>query len=437
MDISEQKPIYGGIQEHIRSLLDTPNAVSASRITPSGGAQELMRNERPLGQVLNENLDDLDPMSKRALLWREEGLDPDRIHSTEIKENHFEFRLRGVPDLPRFLHHETWSARSAALMHELMIPYFADERASFLFNIVKSAPDLMVHRWLEDINEAEDSNLSPSDVHTGGSTPELKLWSIYDSTIDLAADLGRRWADNNFLLSLADTAFMDLLGNMADRAPKEPLHPDELIAADGALFFRQPILRSDLVGEDDEPMPIRGISWFSHKEQLHIMLLSDAGGRSYAGGHIDDRIKPYLKIATIGEIEFGHNIDDIESQTLANLMRSLLHLSQSPIVSNERIQHSAKKKKKHRNKNRSAQTVDITYLSLRPVEQSLRQTTPTGTTPAHSEHHTRRHMARGHWRNQWYPSLQEHRVIWIDEHWRGDADIGIVNGKTIYIARGD
>lgn len=36
---------------------------------------------------------------------------------------------------------------------------------------------------------------------------------------------------------------------------------------------------------------------------------------------------------------------------------------------------------------------------------------------------------RGHWKGQWYPSLQEHRQIWIEEYIRGPADAPLVLKK--------
>ena len=33
--------------------------------------------------------------------------------------------------------------------------------------------------------------------------------------------------------------------------------------------------------------------------------------------------------------------------------------------------------------------------------------------------HSYRYPVRGHWRNQWYPSIEGHKPIWIDEHARG------------------
>lgn len=46
---------------------------------------------------------------------------------------------------------------------------------------------------------------------------------------------------------------------------------------------------------------------------------------------------------------------------------------------------------------------------------------------------TRRHWVRAHWRRQWYPSRQEHDLIWIPEHARGDAALGWVPRRpTVY-----
>lgn len=47
----------------------------------------------------------------------------------------------------------------------------------------------------------------------------------------------------------------------------------------------------------------------------------------------------------------------------------------------------------------------------------------------------RGHWVRGHWRQQWFPSVQEHRWQWIDGFPRGDFSKGTVGGERILIAR--
>jgi hypothetical protein len=47
--------------------------------------------------------------------------------------------------------------------------------------------------------------------------------------------------------------------------------------------------------------------------------------------------------------------------------------------------------------------------------------------------YTCRWMVRGHWRQQWYPSRQVHRPVWITPHLKGPEDKPIRAGDTVYL----
>lgn len=63
--------------------------------------------------------------------------------------------------------------------------------------------------------------------------------------------------------------------------------------------------------------------------------------------------------------------------------------------------------------------------------------------PRHIRHHhdtehtdreyTHRWIVSGHWRNQWYPSLDHHRLIWILPHIKGPDDKPLVVKETRYV----
>ena len=415
VDISVE-PIYGDPGEHIRPLLDSPRAVAASFLDGKGGSTEPQRNERPLGTVLSEHLDDLEPNSARAKLWRDHGYDPDRIRIVHRPDGSSEWHLRGVKDLPYFEHHDIWSATDASTMHDLMIRFLDDERGSFMYNISK---------W--------SGNADPS---------EFALWSDGSSTTDNAKCLSRQWSKQDFFVSLADDSFVKTLQGMTDAAPHEPLHADELIAPEGLLFLRQPTETSKLLIADDDSTeaqsPIRALSWWTDNARLFVHFFSDAGERRWTDARVVDHITPYLLLHIHTEIDFDAKPSTMDEETLrtAGLMRSLYHLASSPIAQVERVQYQRSNKK---SRNRSdKKKVDITRLSLRPT--ATPPATRTGNSAPSEDgpsRHARRHLAQGHWRNQWYPSRQDHRLIWIDEHWRGNTEIGVVDGKKIYIARGD
>ncbi|TDC88125.1 hypothetical protein E1161_24325 [Saccharopolyspora aridisoli] len=44
-----------------------------------------------------------------------------------------------------------------------------------------------------------------------------------------------------------------------------------------------------------------------------------------------------------------------------------------------------------------------------------------------------RWTVRGHWRNQWYASREEHRPVWINPHVKGPADAPLRNGQTVHL----
>jgi hypothetical protein len=46
-----------------------------------------------------------------------------------------------------------------------------------------------------------------------------------------------------------------------------------------------------------------------------------------------------------------------------------------------------------------------------------------------------RTVTRGHWRQQWYPSIQQHRQIWIDDFIRGPEDAELVIRPRIFDVR--
>lgn len=45
-----------------------------------------------------------------------------------------------------------------------------------------------------------------------------------------------------------------------------------------------------------------------------------------------------------------------------------------------------------------------------------------------------RWLVRGHWRQQWYPSLESHRPVWIAPHIKGPDDAPLLGGHKVYLA---
>jgi hypothetical protein len=52
-----------------------------------------------------------------------------------------------------------------------------------------------------------------------------------------------------------------------------------------------------------------------------------------------------------------------------------------------------------------------------------------------SREYRHRWVVRGHWRNQWYPSRNDHRPIWIDPHVAGPEDKPLLGGERVNVLR--
>lgn len=63
----------------------------------------------------------------------------------------------------------------------------------------------------------------------------------------------------------------------------------------------------------------------------------------------------------------------------------------------------------------------------------LRSTTHGQTTSSESAvEWSHRWVVRGHWRDQWYPSQQEHRIIWVPPYIKGPDDMPLIVRPEIY-----
>lgn len=48
-----------------------------------------------------------------------------------------------------------------------------------------------------------------------------------------------------------------------------------------------------------------------------------------------------------------------------------------------------------------------------------------------------RWIVRGHWRNQWYPSIQAHRPKWIESYPKGPTEAPLLGGEKVYVVKED
>ena len=151
--------------------------------------------------------------------------------------------------------------------------------------------------------------------------------------------------------------------------------------------------------------------------------------------YVGVRMSALINVAVNGQTGIDPSGINPETQrVLAGLIRSISSIPKSSLTKTEDLvtgtaPPTKSQKKKSPKKREPRDTFDVRVLSLRnPDHGRYELEAATGIK-------LRAHWVRGHWRNQWYPSLEDHRTIWIDGFVKGDASLGTVTGPKVYVAR--
>ena len=102
----------------------------------------------------------------------------------------------------------------------------------------------------------------------------------------------------------------------------------------------------------------------------------------------------------------------LDAASLARLMHCLWGFASVPLPANtpRRVMRDIPKARRHNN---AADTAAIRVMVLREAPSLDGDADTSG-----HRKRPRRHLVRGHWRRQWHPSLQTHRLKWIAPHLR-------------------
>jgi len=261
------------------------------------------------------------------------------------------------------------------------------------------------------------------------------------------------WADDDTFVVLGGEDFTDMVVAAALEHPRTPLHQDEMVAPNGIVMFRTPVTEPALgntIGGVD--VPVYGLTWqhgissrgpavtvntlinANHEAAISdaaFKAARDAGEPVFRNLHTDSH--PVFRVLNHAFFPYGLAVSEGDHGIMhANigLLRSVQALLRSPQTVVGEPGNGADElpaTKKQRRKAASApKDRRIRVVSLKNSEHGRYQL------EAVTGRRLRAHWVRGHWRNQWYASTQQHRVIWVDGFVRGDATLGTVTGRKIH-----
>lgn len=359
------------------------------------------------GSITKRSIEDRFPAAQRV--------------TSQIPSGHHVARMMGVPALPKPINKERWSPREALQAVQNMSVY---HRSLYGYMDAKQVLEQM----------GQDHHLL-QDPHDN---------ALYEASV---------LEDKETMVILAQPDFTQMLLAAAMTAPSEALHHDELLARNGVVFFSEEQDFSELTMSAEHP--VRAIQWMTveslrgthmigkvlyegHHEWSRLMAATapeDTGGPDQITIGIPERHQHLLPSEFIDtSVAVGRDIPSTsEFSGLLGLFRSITAIAASSHTQDDTVAVVQKKKAQKRKNSRSSRGPNsdpsVRVLSLVNSEYGQYEM------DAATGRKLRQHWVRGHWRNQWYSSIQQNRRIWVDGFVRGNRELGTLTGPKVYVAR--
>lgn|GEM_PF-5177028 len=169
--------------------------------------------------------------------------------------------------------------------------------------------------------------------------------------------------------------------------------------------------------EEDERVPARVVAWTSDGEHLRAALVS----RGQLGAALL-RVRDNPR-----QVETWQSGQD---DTLDGAVRHVRLLTEYATLPPQHSERRAPRTVGTVPRDDGQATADgqavLVYRSA-PIEQKATAGAAERRRPDH------RWMVRGHWRRQWYPALNTHKVIWIDDHESGPGDVPLLHTERVRV----
>lgn len=229
----------------------------------------------------------------------------------------------------------------------------------------------------------------------------------------------------------------------------EALLPTDMFTPEGFAYFPKPVFVRDVNGQD---LPVRAMGWTPIRGQVGdgmekggIWMLffthrdDDQPGLFNMDSEAIAKVKdlPHASLTVThsfwmpyDDLTYATGIADERFQEAAArqwcAVQVLWRLAGQVVKTVTRAPRAARRDAQRHGVNQD----HVVVVTLRKVKSI----TSGGELVEEGEGHgySVQFVVRGHWRNQWYSSVKQHRQIWIDAHWKGPEDAPIQDSRRVF-----
>jgi len=239
--------------------------------------------------------------------------------------------------------------------------------------------------------------------------------------------------------------------------PRYSLHPDDLPADVGFVVFADAV--SDTLTPDTHiPVKVRAALWSTcivdlgsvRTAGVHVVVLNDADEifdseafRTVQGARGRTAAEVRQVAAAIrrksGPLAYHDELplpftyadepyDPMRNTAIGSIVNTWLLMTQPLAETEDEPLPRAVRKRYDRARRPEPRVRTVALRQPRKHGGERDESAP------HREYH-HRWIVRGHWRNQWYPSLQRHRPVYIPSHVKGPEDAPLIGGERVNVLR--
>jgi hypothetical protein len=263
----------------------------------------------------------------------------------------------------------------------------------------------------------------------------------------LAMARAEAWRIANAELFHVTEHMTELVKTAADSLPEFTLVPEDLPAPCGFILFDEPVY---IVDYDEGAAPVVAIVWGPWQNSpwpdggVWATTYTDSNAlianRKASGGITEQEAihlranNPPLLLDNEGQIPFSADpiledprgeVEERQGRVLRILRSTWLLMGQS-VATVENAEFDRAARKRYRREGKEPPTVRV--ISLR------KPATGGAGEPGNREYH-HRWIVRGHWRKQWYASVNDHRPVWIAPYVKGPEGAPLIGGERVYSLR--
>lgn len=228
----------------------------------------------------------------------------------------------------------------------------------------------------------------------------------------------------------ADAAMCDMVTAAAQTFPQQRVRRDEFLAPIGFLFFAKPVPSAAFASLLPDQPPVTAITWACVDDGVNAFTWIRTPSGAYDVNGVTVQVTalfpqlayfvPWDKPAHAGthSVSILRALSALAKQPLTREDSPKIHQSVRAIARNAKIRPE------------SFRRIALRRPEVAAHELFAARADAEGRTPAG-------HWVRGHWRNQYYASIDEHRPLWIEGFPRGDFTQRSPVGERLLVAHGD